>query len=522
MVETSYPFRKPGDTNPFGATLTENQWAQFSRYLIGTGVMSVSFNDNLGELEVTAGTLPLTVDIDTGAAAIQGHYYQNNATNTLTLNANLASGIRADLIALECKWGLNAGITAIVVQGTNGLQYPSTDPRSGNPMPPQPVQTEGVRWQLPLAQVNMVNGHTTIVDTHIVDLRNFVGVQATQSNSVVVAMPNARSTMKQNADFQIPASAGFIDADEIINEAFSVLPACGGTVMLSEGDCIISDSISPVRGANLIGCGSQTTITLSGLAPAGTPMIVAGYAGATIRDMALFGGGSTSSIYTTTPVTTGLGNQGVLVTTGSVQLLNLTITGAQDYGIDVTSGATSNVVIKDCTITYAYGDGIYYQGALGIVADNKISYCGDCGIHLAATATGGAQANKFSGNLVTYCGLHGIIVDGTAAGAIVGWYNMISNNEIGQCGMAATGSPSCINLIGAGIRSTSLIGNYGWTANAPYTKYGIGISSNAVQDTRAVGNDMYDASGGTGSKDIILNGATLSGLSLNLYNSYQA
>jgi len=227
-----------------------------------------------------------------------------------------------------------------------------------------------------------------------------------------VAMPNARSTMKQNADFQIPASAGFIDADEIINEAFSVLPACGGTVMLSEGDCIISDSISPVMGANLIGCGSQTTITLSGLAPAGTPMIVAGYAGATIRDMALFGGGSTSSIYTTTPVTTGLGNQGVLVTTGSVQLLNLTITGAQDYGIDVTSGATSNVVIKDCTITYAYGDGIYYQALSESLLTTRYHTVATAGYTLLRQPQVVLKPTSFSGNLVTYCGLHGIIVDG--------------------------------------------------------------------------------------------------------------
>ena len=518
MVETYYPFAVPP-----GNTLTETQWSQMMRYALGTGVMAVPFNDNLNELLVSPGASPLTVDIDTGSAWIQGHYYQNDSINTLTVPPNPSTGIRADLIVLNCKWGLNAGITAQVMTGVNGAVWPVTDPRSGTPMPPTPVQTYGVLWQLPLAQVNTAQNQTTVYPaSSLIDLRNFSGANTAQAVAIIVAMPNASDNMRQNADFQIPSTA-YYPADEVINEAFGALPACGGTVLISEGDCYIADDINPISNSIFAGCGSQTTITLSPTAAVG-PMISILEPTVEVHDMVLNGGGSTTSIYTSTPAAgsgPGTGSDGIYIASSYANIHNVTINNAQNYGINVAQvgGVINRVNIKDCSISYAYSDGLFYQGNLGIVSDNQIAYCGDVGLHISCPALMGVQANKFEDNLITYCGLHGIQVDGTAAGCSL-WYNMISANEVGQCGMTGTGSPSCINLIGAGCKATSLISNYAWTANSPYTKYGIGISSNAVQDTRGIGNDMYDSSAGTGAYDIILNGATFNSLGLNLYSSH--
>ena len=515
MTEVSYPFAVPP-----GNTMSENQWAQMFRYLLGTGVITVSFQDQLNQLIVTPSSQVLSVDIDTGAAFIQGHYYQNDSVNTVTLDAPDGSDIRADLIVLECKWGLNAGITAKNVSGTPGAVYPSTDPRSGNPMPATLVQTYGVRWQTALCQVNVRPAATTFAATDLIDLRNFVGNGGAQANAIIVAMPNASDKMRENADFQIPSTTNY-PAEEVINTALDALPACGGTVMLSEGDCVLGDSITLPVNSTLAGCGTQTTLTLSPLATAG-PMINIPAANCVVHDMLLNGGGVGAGVFTALPLT---GFDGIYVSAGYATIFNVSINNAKNFGVNVAQGTGSlkRVNVRGCYISYAYGDAIAYSGSTGQVLDNTIEFCGDNGIHITCASGAATNANKFEGNIITSCGLNGIYIDGTTSTKGL-MFNMVSNNEIGNCGQTGpTPSSCCILLSGGGCYATSLISNYGWSAGPSlYTKYGIGISSSAVFDTRGVGNDMIDASYGTGAYDIILNGATFHTLGLNLYDTNHA
>jgi len=513
MVEVSYPFKAPASTNPSGNTMSENQWAAMMRYVLGSGVMAATFNDNLNELEVTPGATPLTVDIDTGAAWIQGHYYQSDAVNTLTIPQNTNAGTRADLIVLECKWGLNAGITATVVTGTAGATWPTGSAFSG-PMPAPLTQTYGVKWQIALAQVYTLQNQAVVYPTsQMLDQRNFVGSGAAQSNAITVAMPNASDKMRQNADFQIPDVESYVYADEIINEAFAALPACGGTVMLSEGDCIISDTITPVNGGTLAGCGAQTTITLYGGAPAGTPMISMNYATGSVHNLLLNGAGTTSNVYTTTPVA---GNNGInVVSAAGASIHDVSIQNMQNAGIVVTGGP-ANVVINNCSITACFGDGIDFAGEYSDISDNFIGNCGDVGIHINPT-TNVASCNRIASNLITGCGMNGVYMDGTAGS---GLFNMIGNNEVGQCGQAATTTHAGILISGSGANHTSVVSNYVWSAGAPVLKYGLAVQNGAV-DTRAIANDLYDAASGTGSYDIFAaSGLTLSGLTFNLYATH--
>src|SRR5450759_733117 len=221
MTETSYPF-----ANAPGNTMTENQWAQMFRYILGTGVMSVGFQDQLNQLIVYPGSTPLTINIDTGAGWIQGHYYQSDSVNTLNITQNYEAGIRADLVVLECKWGLGAGITAKVIEGTSGAVWPAANARSGTPMPPMPVQTYGVRWQLPIAQVNTTqNKSVGYIQSDIIDWRAFVNSGGAKSSTFVIASDAASPTIRANADAVIPY--GSVNAEQTINEAISIVSGYG-------------------------------------------------------------------------------------------------------------------------------------------------------------------------------------------------------------------------------------------------------------------------------------------------------
>jgi hypothetical protein len=113
--------------------------------------------------------------------------------------------------------------------------------------------------------------------------------------------------------------------------------------------------------------------------------------------------------------------------------------------------------------------------------------------------------------------MNGVYMDGTAGS---GLFNMIGNNEVGQCGQAATTTHAGILISGSGANHTSVVSNYVWSAGAPVLKYGLAVQNGAV-DTRAIANDLYDAASGTGSYDIFAaSGLTLSGLTFNLYATH--
>ena len=86
--------------------MDQGMYSRMMRYILGTGVMSVPWQDAVAELKVTAtGGANRQISLDTGAAWIQGHYYENDAPLLFNLGANSATGTRADLLVLECIWG---------------------------------------------------------------------------------------------------------------------------------------------------------------------------------------------------------------------------------------------------------------------------------------------------------------------------------------------------------------------------------------------------------------------------------
>jgi hypothetical protein len=151
MAETSFPWEDI-DT-------TETQFSTMFRTL-NDGVNGTSSGD---ELEVVAGFVGLTVDVEPGQAMVQGHYYINTVAKNIELDTADGSNDRIDTIVLRLDDIANE-ITAVAVTGTPAL----------SPVPPTLTQTQpyGV-FEFPLADVLVPAGSG--VPGTITDRRSFMG-----------------------------------------------------------------------------------------------------------------------------------------------------------------------------------------------------------------------------------------------------------------------------------------------------------------------------------------------------------
>lgn len=150
MTQISFPF----DAGP-GSTVLEAQWTRMAREWRPTGVVPGVLN----ECAVSAPGSGLTVNVAPGRAWIEGHLWESDATEALTLAAAHASLPRIDRIILRLDWS-NNNIALAVLQGT-----PAT-----SPLPPALTQTSSL-WEISLAQVSVPAGATTIGASNLTDER---------------------------------------------------------------------------------------------------------------------------------------------------------------------------------------------------------------------------------------------------------------------------------------------------------------------------------------------------------------
>lgn len=457
MTETSGPFG-PKALKPSSITMTENQWSQMFRYVLGTGVMSVSFQDELEQLLVVPSGAALHVDVQSGAAWIQGHYYQNDAPNTLTISPNTSALTRADLIVLECKWGLDAGITAKVIEGTPGAVWPVTSPRGGSYMPPVPVQTYGVMWQLPLAQVNTTQNKATVyAASDIIDWRSFVGSGGAKSSTYVVAADSASPLIRANADAVIPW--GSINAEQVINDAIiTVAGYGGGTVLLSEGTHHTSDSIDMLSNVALKGLGTKTLIQYHPGA-GGTnnyPVINCdSLDNVTISDLSIDGGGA--DLVEGSETGLGIdGYNGISIANGTFNVVrNCWIKHCKSSGIELVATVAETTSyghrVEGCLIGDCSHVGLNIQASGGIYTNNQVNHNG-YGIYLwCGGASVGASMNIVANNTIRNTLLDGLMLASVAGTS--GWIknNSINHNIVYNSSQNTTNTYSNICLIGAAV-----------------------------------------------------------------------
>jgi hypothetical protein len=496
--------------------MTENQWAQMFRYVMGTGVMSVSFQDQLEQLFVKPGAVPLTINIESGASWIQGHYYQNDATKTLTIEPNPETGTRADLIVLECKWGLDAGITAKVIKGTAGVVWGPTTNRVGA-MPPAPIQTYGVKWQLPLAQVNTVQNKVTVyIATDIIDWRTFVNSGGAKSSTYVVASDDASPLVRANADAQIPA--GSVNAEQIINEAIDIVAGYGGgTVLLSEGTHDTSESISMQSNVNLKGLGKKTLIQYHSTAGTNNYPAIAAIDcdNVTIADLSIDGGGAT--LVDASPAAAVAGYDGIGINNGTfVSVRNCWIERCLNNGVNILSTDSTRVSSYGHRVEGCYmGDnrlaGIFLEANGGIFTTNQINHNG-YGVYLysdATTGAWGASINIINNNSIRFELMDGIKIKaltGKNAGEGNCSQNQIANNLISNPSQALTLTYSCIDLSGAYCYYNMITNNFLQSWQAPYALWAVKFD-NLIAYNAILTNYLYSCGGHT-TQATLIGGAT--------------
>lgn len=95
------------------------------------------------------------VDIQIGAGLIQGYFYETTAAVTLTVGANSSGNARVDTVVLRLDFASQT-VRLAIKQGTP----------AASPVAPT-MQQDASFWEIPLANIAVANGFTTLAQTTI-------------------------------------------------------------------------------------------------------------------------------------------------------------------------------------------------------------------------------------------------------------------------------------------------------------------------------------------------------------------
>ena len=159
MAETYGPFFSGA-----GDTFNETQWREFFGNMVSPGVVkSGKVNGSVGQdLAITTAT-GMNVTVGTGLAFAYGFFYENDASLTKGLNASDATLNRIDYIVIELNFTART-VLATVVTGT----------AASSPTAPALTQN-ATTWMIPLAQIYVGAGVSSINSGNITDHRSYTG-----------------------------------------------------------------------------------------------------------------------------------------------------------------------------------------------------------------------------------------------------------------------------------------------------------------------------------------------------------
>jgi hypothetical protein len=271
-------FYFPFDAGP-GAESAENQWGEMFVWMRTTGVLteSLTLDPSAGDLAVSPGSLTdLVIQIAVGQAWVQGFMFQHEEDYAYyDIEENSSGDPRIDLVVVELDVDNNI-IEEKVVTGT-------PDP---SPVPPTPIQNDTI-WQMPLAEIAVADGATTITSMDITDVR----VRSVQgdggSSAVTLTSGTGDESLVSDGvgpDLEIKAlTAGTnitltSDGDQVTIEA----TGAGSSVTLANAGTtsLVNDGVGPalatkglVAGTNISFSTSATDVTITGAnAPSDSPI----------------------------------------------------------------------------------------------------------------------------------------------------------------------------------------------------------------------------------------------------------
>lgn len=195
MVERSIPWTGStvGDAGPY----SNEDWQAVWRSMLGRSANVGVLAQRLNELAVAGATSP--VSVATGEALVHGTWYQNDASENVAIPTP-GSATRVDRVVLRKNWTAQT-VRITRIAGTEGGGAPSL------------VQSDGVTWDVPLAQVSITTGGAIT----LTDEREFIFDPAGSVNPADVtratALPGtdnrtARADHKHDAGTGAPSNIG--------------------------------------------------------------------------------------------------------------------------------------------------------------------------------------------------------------------------------------------------------------------------------------------------------------------------
>lgn len=149
MAETSLPWANNGVGD--GRAYIDDEWSDTWRkfYVRGNTLQGVlSGNGNALEVTNPAG---LNISVNTGCAVVDGKFYENTAANAVGAVVDPGGGgTNYYTVILRKTWATQE--VRLAMLGPSGVGYPAV------------TQTDGVIWEIALADVSVTGGVVTVTD----------------------------------------------------------------------------------------------------------------------------------------------------------------------------------------------------------------------------------------------------------------------------------------------------------------------------------------------------------------------
>lgn len=173
MTQRSFPWQGTtvGDAGAYSSDTYSHVYEQLLHAnRPNAGPIIDSLPGSVRGLRVQAtGPASTNVDVVAGAAMVDGTYYESDATVTLAVSANVSGNTRIDTVVLRKDWVTQTIRIALLV-GTP----------AGTPTPPALTQSAGVLWEIPLADLTLASGFSSIAGTSIRSRAEWANAAPTQ------------------------------------------------------------------------------------------------------------------------------------------------------------------------------------------------------------------------------------------------------------------------------------------------------------------------------------------------------
>lgn len=173
---------------------TPDLWVKTARNWLATGVIKAYLN----ELQVYADSTGMQVKVKSGAANVQGIYFDSDAEEVLSIATANASNPRIDRIILRLDLSADS-IDLAVLQGTP----------AASPVGPSLTQN-GTRWEISLGYIYVNAGTATIAAGNVYDERAFV--------------EPSRRTEQLEVSFVSAGTSNYLSANVTFSRPFTSVP----------------------------------------------------------------------------------------------------------------------------------------------------------------------------------------------------------------------------------------------------------------------------------------------------------